>query len=216
MMKNRLLIAAIAAVLSAGLLTPALAGGKADKDKSGVQTAPDRERVHMSMPYLGVIVSAIPPELSVHLDLKPGAGLVVFGVAPDSPAQKAGLKRHDILLKLSDQLLINVPQLQTLIAHRKAGDKVTLAVLRNGETKKLDVTLRSRGDVTRGKYRDEDKAQNKDKDKADRPHKKDKSAKEHEILVMVGPGRPPAPKPADKPDKHAKDADAQKRAQGKA
>ena len=65
-------------------------------------------------------------------------------IAPDSPAAAAGLKEHDILQKVNDQLIINFEQLHVLIRSKKAGEKVKLTVLRQGSEKQLDAKLSSR------------------------------------------------------------------------
>ena len=65
-------------------------------------------------------------------------------IAPDSPAAAVGLKEHDILQKVNDQLIINFEQLHVLIRSKKAGEKVKLTVLRQGSEKQLDAKLGSR------------------------------------------------------------------------
>jgi hypothetical protein len=75
------------------------------------------------------------------LKLAPGVGLVVDRVEPDTAAEKAGLKQHDLIEKLDDQMLINPEQLATLLRSRKAGDEVTLAIVRQGEHQSIKAKL---------------------------------------------------------------------------
>lgn len=91
--------------------------------------------------YLGVMTSELDPMLASKLVLDQGVGLSVHGIAPQSPADQAGVKVNDIVLKIDDQLVINPPQLQTLIRLHKAGDSVTLTVRRDGKDIALPVTL---------------------------------------------------------------------------
>src|SRR4030095_10089694 len=58
-----------------------------------------------------------------------------------SPGEKAGLQKHDVLVRLGDQVLIAPKQLQTLVANRKAGDTVEIALLRKGQPQTVTVTL---------------------------------------------------------------------------
>ncbi len=88
--------------------------------------------------FLGVETSTVSATTAAQLGLTRGTGLVVNQLVPKSPAADT-LKVHDILLKLDDQILIEVRQLSVLIRSRKEGDEVTLTYLRGGqkETAKL-------------------------------------------------------------------------------
>jgi hypothetical protein len=91
--------------------------------------------------YLGVHTSRLDEGLSQHLGLPPGAHLRVDQVAPGSPAENAGLKLYDILLKLDDQLLINPDQLKTLVQMRNPGERISLSVLRHSNPITVSVEL---------------------------------------------------------------------------
>ncbi len=51
--------------------------------------------------YLGVSLDAIPASLAIHLRLSRNAGALVAEALPGSPAYSAGLKKHDIILKVA-------------------------------------------------------------------------------------------------------------------
>lgn len=91
--------------------------------------------------YLGVVTSALQPQLRAQLDLAEGMGLVVDAVAKDSPAEKAGLKKYDVLKKFNDQMLCAQDQLAVLVKAAGAGKKVSLGIIRGGKEQSLDVTL---------------------------------------------------------------------------
>jgi hypothetical protein len=84
---------------------------------------------------------AINEELRAQLPLQPGEGVRVAHVAPDSPAAKAGIAVHDILVRLDDQVLLAPEQFKKLIAMRKVGDTAKITYLRKGERKETDVIL---------------------------------------------------------------------------
>ena len=90
--------------------------------------------------FLGVETSPVSPTLTAQLGLPEGSGLVVNRVMPDSPATSA-LKEHDILLKLDDQILIELRQLAVLVRGHKDGDEVTLTYLRGGKQATAKVKL---------------------------------------------------------------------------
>ncbi len=92
-------------------------------------------------PYLGVSTAPLSPQLRSQLNLPEGMGLSVEMVAKDSPAEKAGLKRYDVLKKFNDQMLCAQEQLAVLVKAAGKGAKVTLVVLRGGQEQSLDATL---------------------------------------------------------------------------
>jgi membrane-associated protease RseP (regulator of RpoE activity) len=101
------------------------------------QAAPSPEKVA----YLGVGVAPVDETLRDQLKLGRGVGLRVREVVADSPAQKASVKAHDILEKLNDQLLFNGEQLASLVRSYEPGQKVTLAVIRQGDRQNLEISL---------------------------------------------------------------------------
>ncbi|MDB6136246.1 MAG: htrA [Verrucomicrobiales bacterium] len=94
--------------------------------------------------FVGVAVSAVPADLSKHLPLAKGVGLVVQSVSKDSPAAKAGIVEDDILTRLDDQILIHPAQFSVLIAGKKEGDNVNVTLLRKGAQQEIVVTLGKR------------------------------------------------------------------------
>ena len=91
--------------------------------------------------FLGVAVSRAEETVREQLKLRPGVGLAVQEVVAGSPADQAGLKKHDILEKLDDQLLVNEAQLVSLVRGRQPGDKVTLGIIRQGQPQTMEVAL---------------------------------------------------------------------------
>lgn len=93
--------------------------------------------------FLGVETSPVGRTLAAQLGLPRDTGLVVTGVADDSPAA-AVLKEHDILTRLDDQILIDSRQLAVLVRSHKEGDEVSLTVYRAGKETKLTAKLAQR------------------------------------------------------------------------
>jgi hypothetical protein len=91
--------------------------------------------------YLGLSTSPPPPALRHQLKLPEGTALVVDFVQPKSPAQQAGMKQYDLLVKLNDQLLINSEQLAVLVRTFKPGEEIHLDLLREGERRSVGVKL---------------------------------------------------------------------------
>lgn len=83
--------------------------------------------------WLGISPEEVSEELRAQLPLEPGSGLVVRSVSPGSPAEKIGLQKNDVLMKLDDQLLTNPSQLRTLVGAKKEGDVSKLTYFRKGQ-----------------------------------------------------------------------------------
>jgi hypothetical protein len=90
--------------------------------------------------FLGVSTGPVSPTLAAQLGLTPGAGLVVNQIVPASPAAGV-LQVHDVLVKLDDQLLIEMNQLAVLVRSHKEGDEVTVTYLRGGKQATAKVKL---------------------------------------------------------------------------
>src|SRR5215204_3232726 len=85
--------------------------------------------------YLGVLISPVPEVLFDQLtDLPRGQGVVVTHVLPDSPAARAGLRRHDILLDYDGQKIRDCEHFARLIQADKPERKVRINVLRGGRS----------------------------------------------------------------------------------
>ena len=101
------------------------------------QNTPHVEKVS----FLGVSASTLPERMSEQLNLPSGIHLSVDQVSPESPADLAGLKLYDVLLKLDDQILVNSAQLKALVRMKNPGDKINLEILRKGSPITLSATL---------------------------------------------------------------------------
>lgn len=91
--------------------------------------------------WLGVSTEEVTEVLSAQLGFKSGEGLVVVYVAPDSPAARAGIEKHDVLVELGDQLLVHPEQLRKMIRARKEGDTIQLGFYRQGKKQTASATL---------------------------------------------------------------------------
>lgn len=73
--------------------------------------------------------------------LPPGIGFVVNNIAVGGPADKAGIRKNDLIWKMDDQMLVNEGQLATLLRLAAPGDVVTVSVFREGKSLDLKITL---------------------------------------------------------------------------
>jgi beta-lactamase regulating signal transducer with metallopeptidase domain len=83
---------------------------------------------------LGVRVAPPNEALVDQLDLHKGEGLVIEEVVPGSPADKAGLKAHDVLLEYNGKMVSNEPEsLMKMVKETKADTAISVVVLRKGK-----------------------------------------------------------------------------------
>jgi hypothetical protein len=94
--------------------------------------------------YLGVSVDPVDPAVHRHLSATQGAGLTVRTVAPNSPAARAGLRQHDILLRWEDQWLFTAGQLRALLGTVEPGQTIQLTILRQGNEQQIELELGER------------------------------------------------------------------------
>lgn len=93
--------------------------------------------------YLGVETMPVDPTVAAQLGLPRETGLVIRRVAEGSPAASL-LQKHDILMKIDDQILIDMRQLSVLVRNRKTGDEVKLTLMRGGKETTVKVKLGER------------------------------------------------------------------------
>ena len=105
------------------------------------------ENGKVSRAYLGVRYLDITASLAASEDLasKKGAYVSADGstgaVIKNGPADKAGIKTEDIILKVDDNVIGTDGSMSSIIGQYRPGDKVTLTVLRDGKEVELTAEL---------------------------------------------------------------------------
>jgi hypothetical protein len=94
--------------------------------------------------FLGVFGEPISKALASHLGLAEGTGIELEIVAPNSPALKAGLQKHDIITSINGKNISTIEDLQAAIAEKKPGDEVALNYISKGKPLTLNLTLGAR------------------------------------------------------------------------
>ncbi|HWC19905.1 MAG TPA: trypsin-like peptidase domain-containing protein, partial [Terriglobales bacterium] len=97
-------------------------------------------------PYLGLAMQpvVIPPDLASKLKIADESALMVMQVEPESPSATAGMMLGDIILKINEQPVSRIEQIQTALGSAKRGDSVTLTYARGGELGTSKVKLADR------------------------------------------------------------------------
>jgi len=92
-------------------------------------------------PYLGVMGNRVSEAMSAQLNLEKNIGLTLQFVQEGSPADKAGLKKHDIITKIGGVNIGNQNQLREAILEHKPNEKVELQYLSGGKAITKQVEL---------------------------------------------------------------------------
>ncbi|MEZ4805077.1 MAG: Do family serine endopeptidase [Bacteroidia bacterium] len=91
---------------------------------------------------LGVAIQEITQDLADKQDLKGLNGVLVQDVTEGGSADKAGLKKGDVITKVNGVEVNSVSNLQELIGKYRPGDKVSLNIMRDGKAKELNAVLK--------------------------------------------------------------------------
>ena len=89
--------------------------------------------------YLGVVIDDLSSSLAKVYKHKKGA--LILDVAPDTPAQKYGIKRGDLIYAINNKSIKDMKALQNTIAQFKPNSKIKLQIERNNKNIELSIVL---------------------------------------------------------------------------
>ena len=125
-------------------------GGKEQTLAATVGTAPERPGARppsQQQPVeepgkLGIQVGDLTPEMARQLNIDPNQkGVVVAGVQPGSPAQEAGMRPGDVILRIGSADIERSAQVRDAAAALKAGDSIPIVVRRGSSRILLRVNI---------------------------------------------------------------------------
>ncbi len=102
-----------------------------------------KEKGQVTRGWLGVAIQGITPAIarSLGMNAEHPAGALVASVNPDSPADKAGVKQGDVITTAGGHPVKTVHDLPRLVAATPPGQKMELAIRRNGKEMTLTATI---------------------------------------------------------------------------
>ncbi|MGH7290308.1 MAG: Do family serine endopeptidase, partial [Myxococcota bacterium] len=100
-----------------------------------------RESGTVTRGWIGVTVQAITPELAKGLSLDATEGALVAGVAPGSPAERAGIQREDVILDVDGKPVGKMRDLPRAIAATPVGKKIQVRLLRKGAEQTVEIEV---------------------------------------------------------------------------
>jgi S1-C subfamily serine protease len=129
-MKTKAVIAGVAVALTA-LVLFAVDSAVAAVQKDG-------------SPWIGIFTQQIEPDLKEAFDLGRADGVVIVDVMKDSPAEKAGLHRKDIVISIDGRKVDTPGALSEYVTEAKPGDTTTIIVYRDGKEDPVRVVIGNR------------------------------------------------------------------------
>jgi len=91
--------------------------------------------------WLGVMIQKITPELKDKLKLKDERGALVADVTPGAPADKAGIKRGDVIVSFDGKVIKQMKDLPYIVASTPVNKTVLVVVIRKGQEKDFQIKL---------------------------------------------------------------------------
>ena len=90
---------------------------------------------------LGVTIQSVDSDLASSLNLPAARGAIVTSVANAGPAEKAGIKRGDVIVAINGEKVEDSNILRNRVASTLPGTEINLTILRDGSEQQVKATL---------------------------------------------------------------------------
>jgi serine protease Do len=91
--------------------------------------------------WLGVSIQKITPELSKQFNVKGDSGVLVSDAVENGPAEKAGIRRGDIIIAYDGKKTDEPSQIRNMVANTLPGEEHTFTILRDGKQLSIKATI---------------------------------------------------------------------------
>lgn len=133
--------------INSQILSPSPSGGSvgigfaipSNMAKSVMEQLMENGRVRRGL--LGVGIQDITSDVAESLELENTDGVLVSDVKPGSAAEKAGIKRRDVITAINNQEVTDGNTLRNKIAGTQPGTEISLTIIRDGKKQELKATL---------------------------------------------------------------------------
>ena len=107
-----------------------------------VETLRKGQRVRRG--YLGVQIQPITDDIAESLGIPENRGELIANVEPGQPAERAGLRRGDVVISVGGEEVTPDQNLSFLIANEEIGSRVPVEIIRDGRRQTVTVTVGER------------------------------------------------------------------------
>lgn len=105
-----------------------------------------KETGHVTRGWLGITIQQVSEDLANSFGLDATTGALISSITKNSPADRAGMKRGDIIIALNGQTISSINDLPRLVANIPIGNTTTITVFRNGRNITINVEIGQIGD----------------------------------------------------------------------
>lgn len=98
--------------------------------------------------FIGVSIKDLDAKLAKEISISKIKGVYVNGVTAGGSAEDAGIKEGDVITKIAETEVNNVPELQEQISRYRPGDKINVTLTRNNQEKTIPVVLKNKNGNT--------------------------------------------------------------------
>ena len=99
------------------------------------------ERGRYPRPFLGIVHRELTPQVAALNNLPVAEGAVVMELTPDSPAQEAGIRVGDIIVRMGDADVNAETPFINALARLRPGETAPIQIIRDGDEITLDVKV---------------------------------------------------------------------------
>ncbi len=103
-----------------------------------------KEKGRPDMGWLGVSAQVVTPDLAEALGLQEPVGAIINAITKNSPADKAGLIRGDVIMELDGKKILDPSELPRMVAFGHIGKTVILKVIRQGKPIEIKTVIELR------------------------------------------------------------------------
>lgn len=106
----------------------------------------DRQRIVITQNYgrLGVSVINLSSQLKEYFKVPEGSGVLVEKVHTETPAEKAGIRAGDVIVKVGDRNIDTVRRLRRVLSTYDAGEQIQVELIREGTKRTVTAQLEER------------------------------------------------------------------------
>ena len=90
--------------------------------------------------YLGIMMQNLTPEMAEFFEIESG-GVIITHVEEDSPAEKSGLRKDDIIIGIENSAISNSNEIRNIIGFTAPDTTLDIKIVREGKERTLKVTV---------------------------------------------------------------------------
>ena len=91
--------------------------------------------------WLGVSIQEVTPKLATQFGVVEPKGVLISDIIEGSPAEQAGLRRGDIIVRFDERSIDDATQLKNMVAATEVGKRITVTLIRDEKTVVLEISI---------------------------------------------------------------------------